>query len=188
MITKRIAGRKDGESSAKSALSYGEGLKRDRKTGNLLSKSHRTRLSNFGIVDDGIYIGKSADEMAEIIELAAAEFQATCDRNMRVGAENKIAHFLFSFDQLQPSDAVLRDTEDSMISALGLNDNHWVSFLHSDNGHWHLHLFASRINKVTHLGNDLWMDMTTRDRVAREIEKRQVVRTMQDCVMAYSMP
>lgn len=191
MITKRIAGRKDRGSSARSALRYGEGLKKDRVTGNMVSKSHRTRLANFGLVDDGIYIVHSAgevinsgqiddgkyiancaEEMAEIIELAAAEMQATCDRNMRVGAENKIAHFLFSFDQSQPSDAVLRDTEDSMIAALGLSDNHWASFLHSDNGHWHLHLFASRIDKVKHLGNDLWMDMTIRDRVAREIEKR----------------
>lgn len=172
MITKRIAGRKDGGTSARAALRYGEGLKRDRETGNLVSKSHRTRLANFGIVDDGTYSGKSVEEMAEMIELAAAEMQATCDQNTRVGAENKIAHFLFSFDQSRPSDAVLRDTEDSMLSALGLSDNHWVSFLHSDNGHWHLHVFASRIDKLKHRGNDLWKDKTIRDRVAREIEMR----------------
>lgn len=175
MITKRIAGRKDGKTSARASLRYGEGLKRDRQSGELLSKSHRTRLANFGLVDDGIFLGKNPKEMAEIIELAAVEMQATCDGNTRVGADKRIAHLLFSFDQHQPTEAVLRDVEDSMLSALGLSDNHWASFLHSDNGHWHLHLFVSRIDKVNHRGNDLWRDKTIRDRVSREIELRHAL-------------
>ena len=172
MITKRIAARRDGGTSARSALRYGEGLKRDRKTGNLLSKSLRTKLGNFGIVDDGIYEGRSPSEMAEIIELAAKEMQATCDMNTRVGADKRIAHFLFSFDQYRPTEAVLRDVEDSMLAALGLSNHHWVSFLHSDNGHFHCHLFVSRIDKIKHLGNHLFQDQTIRDRVAREVELR----------------
>lgn len=172
MITKRIAGRKDGKTSARASLRYGEGLKRDRKNGDLLSKSHRTRLANFGLVDDGTFEGKSPAEMAEIIELAAAEMQATCDGNTRVGADKKIAHFLFSFDQYQPTEAVLRDVEDSMLAALGLASNHWASFTHSDNGHFHLHIFVSRISKIKYRRSDLWQDQTIRDRVAREIELR----------------
>ena len=61
MISKRIQGRKDGRSSASDALSYGEGLTPDRTTGELLDKSHRTRLGNFGIVDDGVYAGGALD-------------------------------------------------------------------------------------------------------------------------------
>ena len=59
-----------------------------------------------------------------------------------------------------------------MMSALGLKENLWVSFLHSDNGHFHVHLIASRISKDGHRLNKLWHDQTIRDRVAREIEIR----------------
>lgn len=172
MITKRIPPRRDKVSSAKAVLRYGEGLKKDRTTGELLNKSHRTRLSNFGLVDDGVYQNRSPEEMLEIIELAAKEMQACCSMNTRAAEENRIAHFLFSFDQTKPSEAVLRDVEDSMMAALGLQDRHWVSFTHSDSGHWHLHLIASRIDKEKHTCNELWQDQTIRDRVAREIEIR----------------
>lgn len=172
MITKRIASRRDGRNSARAALRYGEGLKRDRESGVLINKSHRTRLANFGLVDDGVHRGNSPEVMANILDLAAAEMQSCCDKNSRVGADKKIAHFLFSFDQTEPSEAVLTDTEDSMLAALGLSHNHSVSFLHSDNGHWHLHLFVSRIDKVKSRGNDLWRDRIIRDRVARQIEAR----------------
>lgn len=153
-------------------MRYGEGLKKDRATGALLSKSHRTRFSNFGLVDDGVYRERTASEMQELIELASSEMQACCDMNTRAKEENKIAHFLFSFDQTKPSEAVLRDVEDSMMSALGLKDSHWASYLHSDNGHYHLHLIASRIDKEKHRCSELWQDQTIRDRVAREIEIR----------------
>ncbi len=172
MITKRIAGRKDARTSAVDALRYGEGLKRDRKTDELLDKSHRTRFGNFGLVDGGVYAGRDVEEMAGLIELAATEMQSNCDLNTRVGADKKIAHFVVSFNQSKPSDAALRDTEDSMLLALKLNENHFATFLHSDNGYWHLHIFASRIDKIKHLGNPLWQDKTIRDRVCREIEIR----------------
>lgn len=172
MISKRIATRKDGGSSARKSLRYGEGLKRDRDSGLMKSKSLRTYFSGFGVVDDGICTGKTCEEMVGLIELAAKEMQANCDLNTRVSPDKKIAHFIVSFDQYQPTEAVLRDTEISMLSALKLLDNHWASFLHNDNGHWHLHIFASRIDQKTHKGNDLWQDKTIRDRTVKEIEKR----------------
>lgn len=173
MISKRIAARKDGRSSARDSLRYAEGLKVDRKTGELLDKSHRTRLGNFGLIDDGVYAGLAITEMAELINMAALEMQSNCDLNMHVGCDKKLAHFVVSFNQEKPSEAVLRDTEDSMLAALKLENNHFATFLHDDNGYWHLHIFASRIEKEKpHLGNALWQDKTIRDKICREIEIR----------------
>jgi len=172
VITKRIAGRKDGGTSAGAAFRYGEGLKRDRVTGKLLDKSHRTRFGNFGLIDDGVYVGRDFEEMAELIELAATEMQSNCELNTKVGEDKKIVHLIVSFNQTRPSDAAMRDTEDSMLSALKLDENHFGTFLHNDNGYWHLHIFASRIDKIKHLGNPLWQDKTIRDRVCREVEIR----------------
>lgn len=172
MITKRIPPRKDRRSSPRDALRYGEGLKIDPATGECLDKSHRTRFGNFGLVDDGVYVGRSPAEMAALIDLAAGEMQSTCDLNTRAHDDTKMAHLLVSFDQVRPSEAVLRDTEDSMLAALGL-ESHFASFLHDDNGHWHLHIFASRIERSKpHRCNSLWRDQTKRDRVCREIEMR----------------
>lgn len=173
MISKRVQGRKDRKSSAADALAYGEGLKIDKETGEVLDKSHRTRLGNFGLVDDGVYAGRSVDEMAEIINFAAIEMQANCDQNTRVGPDKRMAHFVVSYRDEKPSEAVLRDTEDSMLAALGLEKNHFATFLHNDNGYWHLHIFASLIEKEKpHRGNPLWHDRIKRDKVCREIEAR----------------
>lgn len=173
MISKRIQTRKDGKSSASDALSYGEGLKVDRETGQLLDKSHRTRIGNFGLVDDGVHAGSDVAEMAEIINLAAIEMQANCDQNTKVGADKKLAHFVVSFNQVKPSEAVLRDTEDSMLAAMELDKNHFATFVHNDNGYWHLHIFSSRIEKTKpHRGNSLWHDQLSRDKVCREVEAR----------------
>lgn len=173
MISKRISGRRDGKSSAGTALRYGEGLVPDRETGEFLDKSHRTRFGNFGIIDDGVHAGRDVAEMARIIALASIEMQATCDLNFRVGADKRLAHFVVSFNQYKPTEAVLRDTEDSMLAAMKLEKNHFVTFLHSDNGYWHLHIFASRIEKEKpHRGNPLWRDQINRDKVCREIEIR----------------
>jgi Relaxase/Mobilisation nuclease domain/Large polyvalent protein-associated domain 7 len=183
VISKRISGRKSGKSSFSDALRYGEGLKPDRETGELIDKSHRTRLGNFGLVDDGIYAGQSLEEMAELIDLAAIEMQSNADLNTRVGKkvgkgkvnkdDKKLAHFVVSFDQYNPTEAVLRDTEDTMLSALNLDKNHFATFLHNDNGHYHLHIFASLIEKGgLHRGNPLWHDYILRDKVCREIEIR----------------
>lgn len=183
MISKRIAGRKSGKSSFSDALRYGEGLTPDRETGELMDKSHRTRFGNFGLIDDGVYAGLSLDEMAELIDLAAIEMQSNADLNTRVGKkvgkdkvkkdDKKLAHFVVSFDQYNPTEAVLRDTEDTMLSALHLDKNHFATFLHNDNGHYHLHIFASLIEKGDlHRGNPLWHDFIIRDKVCREIEIR----------------
>lgn len=173
MISKRTKKRKDGKSSAGDALRYGEGLKVDLESGELLDKSHRTRLGNFGIVDDGVYIGRDVAEMVELIDLAAIEMQANCDQNERVGENKKLAHFVVSYNQDKPSEAVLRDTEDSMLSAMNLDKNHFATFLHNDNGYWHLHIFASRIEKEKlHRGNPLGNDFMKRDKVCREVEAR----------------
>lgn len=173
MISKRIEGRKDGRSSASAALRYGEGLTPDRTTGELLDKSHRTRFGGFGLIDDGVHSGQSLAEMGELIDLAAVEMQANCDCNTRVRADKKLAHFVFSFNQDKPSEAVLRDTEDSMLAALKLSDHHFATFLHNDNGYWHLHIFSSCIEKgPLHRGNPLWHDKIKRDQVCREIEIR----------------
>lgn len=173
MITKRIDSRKDGKSSAHTALRYGEGLKIDRETGEYLDKSHRTRFGNFGLVDDDVYEGRGTDVMSELIELAAIEMQDVLDLNTRVRADMKLAHFVVSFNQVKPSEAVLRDTEDSILAVLKLDNNHFATFLHNDNGHWHLHIFSSRIEKEPpHRGNALWRDQLLRDKVCREIEIR----------------
>ena len=173
MISKRINSRKDGKSSAIAALRYGEGLIPDRETGEFLDKSHRTRFGGFGLVDDGVYADRTTEEMSELISLAGLEMQDVCDLNTRVGADKKLAHFVVSFNQDRPNEAVLRDTEDSMLAAMKLDNNHFATFLHSDNGYWHLHIFASRIEKEKpHRGNALWQDKTIRDKVCREIEIR----------------
>ena len=173
MISKRIAGRKDGKSSAINALRYGEGLTPDRETGLILDKSHRTRLGNFGLADDGVYEGHNISEMSDLINIAAFEMQANCDLNTRVGVDKKLAHFVVSYNQVKPSEAVLRDTEDSMLSAMALDENHFATFLHNDNGYWHLHIFVSRIEKGnSHRGNPLWHDQINRDKVCREVETR----------------
>nr|WP_263770261.1 LPD7 domain-containing protein [Propionivibrio soli] len=99
--------------------------------------------------------------------------QANCDSNTRVGVDQKLAHFVASFGKAKPSEAVLLDTEDSMLSALELANHHFATFLHDDNGYWHLHIFASRIEKgPRHRGISLWHDRIKRDRVCREIERR----------------
>lgn len=81
--------------------------------------------------NDGVYVGL---DMAEMIGLAATEMQANCDMNTRVGEDKKLAHFVISFNQDRPSEAVLRDTEDSMLSTIKLDKNHFATFLHNDNG------------------------------------------------------
>lgn len=173
MISTRIAGRKDGKSSAGDSLRYGQGLKTDKETGEYVDKSHRTRFGNFGLIDDGVYINQDMNVMIGVIDLASIEMQSNCDLNTRVDDKSKIAHFLVSFDQYEPSEAVLRDTEDSMLFAMGLDNNHFSTFLHNDNGHWHLHIFASRIEKDTpYRVCTLWEDKTKRDKVCREIEIR----------------
>lgn len=173
MISKRVNSRRDGRSSVLDALRYGEGLKIDKETGKSLDKSHRTRFGNFGLVDDGVYVDLGLAEMEKIVGRAALEMQANCDLNTRVGADKKLAHIVVSFNQERPSEAVLRDTEDSMVAAMDLQGNHFASFLHNDNGYWHLHLFVSRIAQdELHRGNPLWKDRTKRDQVCREIEAR----------------
>lgn len=175
MISKRIKGRKDGKSSARAAMRYGEGLEavQNRETGEINDKSHRTRLGNFGLVDDGVYAGLDALSMAEMIDLAALEMQSNCDLNTRAKSDNKLAHFVVSYNQEKPAEAVLRDTEDSMLVALGLDNNHFATFLHNDNGYWHLHVFASCIEKDhPHRCNSLWQDRRKRDKICREIELR----------------
>lgn len=47
--------------------------------------------------------------------------QATCDLNTRIGADKKLAHFVVSYNQDKPSEAVLRDTEDSMLAVMKLD-------------------------------------------------------------------
>ena len=178
MISKRISTRKDGRSSAAAALRYGEGLTPNSKSGVTKDKSHRTRFANFDIIKAGIFAERGTDEMSELIELAAIEMQANCDQNSRVGIDKKLAHFVVSFNQYKPSEAVLRDTEDSMLSSLKLDLNHWTSFLHNDNGFWHLHIMASRIERLKqHRGNSLWQDKTIRDKVCREVEIRHGLQT-----------
>lgn len=173
MISKRITGRKDGKSSAVDALKYGAGLKIDRKTGKFLDKSHRTRLGGFGLVENGVYFDQDIAVMLELVELAGLEMQTNCDLNTRVGKDKKLAHFVISYSQKMPTEAVLRDTEDSMLSVMGLDKNHFATFLHNDNGYWHLHLFASRIEKdEPHRVNSLWHDKINRDKVCREVETR----------------
>lgn len=173
MISKRITGRKDGKSSAVDALKYGAGLKIDRATGKYLDKSHRTRLGGFGLVENGVYFDQDIAVMLELVDLAGLEMQTNCDLNTRVGEDKKLAHFVISYSQEMPTEAVLRDTEDSMLAAMGLDKNHFATFLHSDNGHWHLHLFTSRIEKgEPHRGNSLWHDKINRDKVCREVETR----------------
>jgi hypothetical protein len=173
MISKQIMSRKDGKSSASDALKYGAGLKLDRKTGFFLDKSHRTRLGGFGLVENGVYFDQDIKVMAGIVDLAALEMQANCDLNTKVAHKNKLAHFVFSFDQDKPSEAVLRDAEDSTLFALKLDKNHFATFLHNDNGYWHLQFFASRIEQEKpHRGNSLWRDKTIRDLVCREVEIR----------------
>jgi len=172
VIQKEPTFRKDRKSSAKDSLRYGEGIGVDRETGEVIDKSLRTRLGGFGLVENGVYQNFPRDEMLQIIDLAAAEMQANCDLNTRVGSDHKIMHRIFSWDQYQPTEVVLRDTEDSALAALKLDHNHFASFLHNDNGHWHLHLFASRIDKVKHSGNSLWMSHQKLDKVCREVELR----------------
>ena len=173
MISKRVYERKDGKSSAPAALKYGAGLKIDRATGKYLDKSHRTRFGAFGLIEDGVYQDPDIQTMISMIESAGIEMQANCDLNSKVEIKNKIAHFIYSFDQDKPGEAVLRDTEDSTLSSLGLLENHFATFLHDDNGHWHLHIFASRIaKKKPNRGNSLWQDQMKRDRICREIEIR----------------
>lgn len=173
MISKRIPTRKDGKSSALAALRYGEGITSHRKSGVTKDKSHRTRFANFNIIENGVFSARSIDEMSEIVEVAAIEMQANCDQNSRVGIDKKLAHFVVSFNQVKPSEAILRDVEDSMLSAMKLDDNHFASFLHSQNGYWHLHIMASRIERLNpHRGNSLWQDKTLRDKVCREVEIR----------------
>jgi len=172
VIQKEPTSRKDRKSSAKDSLRYGEGVGVDRETGEVIEKSLRTRLGGFGLVENSVYQNFPREEMLQIIDLAAAEMQANCDLNTRVGSDKKIMHRIFSWDQYQPNEAVLRDTEDSALAALKLDHNHFASFLHNDNGHWHLHLFASRIDKVKHSGNSLWMSHQKLDKVCREVELR----------------
>lgn len=173
MISKRIAGRSDGRSSALDALKYGAGLKVDRDTGQYLDKSHRTRFGGFGLVENGVYSNQDIQVLAGVINLAGLEMQANCDLNSRIGVDKKLAHFVVSFNQSEPNEAVLRDTEDSMLVEMGLDRNHFATFLHSDNGYWHLHIFASRIEiEEPHRGNALWHDKILRDKVCREIETR----------------
>ena len=171
MISKRISARRDGRSSARSAFRYGEGLaSKNAEIIRVQDKSHRTRLGNFGMVDDGIYTGRNVVEMAELLDTAAMEMQANCDLNTRVATDKKIAHFVISYNQQKPSEEILLDTEHSFLVAMKLDKNHYASFLHNDNGYWHLHLFASRIDKQNHLGNPLWQDRKIRDRICRELE------------------
>lgn len=172
MIQKEPTSRKDKKSSAKDSLRYGEGVGIDRETGEIIDKSLRTRLGGFGLVENGVYQNLPRDEMLQIIDLAAAEMQANCDLNQRVEADKKIMHRIFSWDQYKPTEAVLRDTEDSALATLKLDKNHFATFLHNDNGHWHLHLFASRIDKIKHSGNSLWMSHQKLDKVCREVELR----------------
>ena len=172
MISKKIAGRADGKSSALDALKYGAGQKIDRNTGKFLDKSYRTRLGGFGLVENGVYFNQNTAVMLELIDLAALEMQTNCDLNARVGIDKRLAHFVVSFNQDEPSEAALRDTEDSILAAMSLDNNHFATFLHN-NGHWHLHIFASRIEKeAPHRGNSLWHDKIKRDKVCREIEVR----------------
>lgn len=173
MISKRILGRKDGKSSASDSLRYGAGLKIDRATGLYIDKAHRMRLSGYGLVQNGVYVNQQIEVISDVIALAALEMQSNCDLNRRVGFDQKIAHFIFGFDQQEPSEAVLRDVEDSALAVLNLDKNHFATFLHNDSGHWHLHVFASRIERdELHRGNSLWRDKTLRDKVCREVEIR----------------
>lgn len=68
----------------------------------------------------------------------------------------RIAHFIFSFYQDNPSEVVLRDTEDLIPASLKLDKKHYTTLLHAGHGHWHFHILSSRIsNDDTHRGNSL---------------------------------
>jgi hypothetical protein len=176
MITKRIADRKDGQSSAASLLRYAEGLKVN-PDGERLDKSLRTRISNFDLVDDVVLVNESIESREQIIALCATEMQANCDMNRRVDPDRKIAHFLVAFAQERPTDEMLDDIEDSMMEKLSLGKNHRSSFLHNDNGHWHLHIAVSRIDRdPPYRANVLRRDFESRDRVCREMELKYGLR------------
>ncbi|MET3122298.1 hypothetical protein AAKU67_001892 [Oxalobacteraceae bacterium GrIS 2.11] len=173
MISKRLQSRKDGKSSARDSFEYGAGLKVNKLTGASLDKCLRVRFGNFGLIENGVYPNLNLDQAKELIKLASLEMQSNCNLNGRVRESNKIAHFIFSFNQIRPTEAVLLDTENSMLRGLKLDENHFASFAHEDSGHFHIHVFVSRIQiGGVYRCNSLWQDRTIRDKICRELEIR----------------
>lgn len=172
MISTQIDPRKDGKSSPNDSYKYGEGFAIDKETDKLLHKSHRTRLIGFGLVENAVYVGQGTEVMSKVLALSAAETKANCDLNTKVRETKKQAHFVISFGQQRPDEAALRDIEDTTLFKLKLDKNHCVTFLHNDNGKWHIHLFVSRIDKKNHRCNSLWHDRILRDEACREVELR----------------
>ena len=104
------------------------------------------------------------------LALALKEMRAVQEQNYR--AKEKTYHVITT---LQPGERVtpeqIKQIKDRVASAVGLQDHHRITALHTNTKSWHLHIVASRIHPVNHKAAPLSHDYRKLDFAAREIER-----------------
>ncbi len=100
----------------------------------------------------------------------ALEFQMS--QSLRPEVKQPYYHISLSLRNHRPDDFLWKKAIDEYVHQMGLKDCQYVAFRHSDTGHDHVHIIASRI-KVTdgHLVSDS-QDYYRSQQVLREIEQK----------------
>ncbi len=102
---------------------------------------------------------------------AVSEIKATQNLNNKTKAD-KTYHLIVAFPLGEvPKENVIKDIEESLLAAIGLEKHQRVSAIHKDTSHLHLHI---AVNKVNSAGRVITphRDYLKLNKMARELEKK----------------
>jgi len=149
MIVKRVAAKKATKSSYKALANYILDLK------NNMEKVETYYFSNCSYTE---------------IDHNILEIENTQSLNQRV-KQDKTYHLIVSFQEDEnPSDEIIQDIENELLSSLGLEDCQRLSVIHTNTNNKHIHVAVNLIDPITHKIKNLSFDKLTLQRKAAELE------------------
>ncbi len=149
MIVKKVAAKKATKSSYKALANYILDLK------NNMEKVETYYFSNCSYTE---------------IDHNILEIENTQSLNQRV-KQDKTYHLIVSFQEDEnPSDEIIQDIENELLSSLGLEDCQRLSVIHTNTNNKHIHVAVNLIDPITHKIKNLSFDKLTLQRKAAELE------------------
>lgn len=149
MIVKKVAAKKATKSSYKALANYILDLK------NNMEKVETYYFSNCSYTE---------------IDHNILEIENTQSLNQRV-QQDKTYHLIVSFQEDEnPSDEIIQDIENELLSSLGLEDCQRLSVIHTNTNNKHIHVAVNLIDPVTHKIKNLSFDKLILQRKAAELE------------------
>ena len=154
MIARRLPSRKDGGDSFRALARY---LAAARERGERLDRLWQ--------------VNTSAADLAEDLELAIHEIEATQALNIRIRSDRNY-HLVIAFRDERPSPAACRDIERHFAEALGFGEHQRIAATHENTGNYHMHVAINRIHPVTGKGHWPEHDFRTLELACREMEEK----------------